>query len=41
MMPHPEAYLFPENHPQWTAGGVAPLGRELFENAAEYIKSRT
>jgi phosphoribosylformylglycinamidine synthase len=40
MMPHPEAFLFPENHPQWTRnsqGPGQPLGRKLFENAAAYI----
>ncbi len=39
LMPHPEAYLFPENHPRWDlqqAHGVLPergLGLKLFENA--------
>jgi phosphoribosylformylglycinamidine synthase len=40
MMPHPEAYLFPENHPLWTRNAQAaapPLGRKLFENAAAYF----
>jgi phosphoribosylformylglycinamidine synthase len=39
MMPHPEAYLFPENHPLRTRGGdrAEPSGRKLFENAAAYI----
>jgi phosphoribosylformylglycinamidine synthase len=39
MMPHPEAYLFPENHPLRTRGGdrAEPGGRKLFENAAAYI----
>ncbi|MDR1316245.1 MAG: phosphoribosylformylglycinamidine synthase subunit PurQ [Spirochaetales bacterium] len=38
MMPHPEASLFPENHPLWTRGGGSePSGRKLFENAAAYI----
>lgn len=41
MMPHPEAYLFPENHPQWDAQkrtGTLPqegLGLLLFRNAVE------
>ncbi|MDR1931547.1 MAG: phosphoribosylformylglycinamidine synthase subunit PurQ [Spirochaetales bacterium] len=40
MMPHPEAYLFPENHPQWTTGGVKDAtGRKLFENAVAYSKN--
>jgi len=25
LMPHPEAFLFPENHPTWTRGGAACL----------------
>jgi phosphoribosylformylglycinamidine synthase len=37
MMPHPEAYLFPENHPLWTRGAADALGRGLFENAAAYV----
>ncbi|MDR2588493.1 MAG: phosphoribosylformylglycinamidine synthase subunit PurQ, partial [Spirochaetales bacterium] len=36
MMPHPEAFLFPENHPSWTRGAVPALGRLLFENAVAY-----
>ena len=41
MMPHPEAYLFPENHPQWDAqkrAGSLPeegLGLMLFRQAVE------
>ncbi|MCB1101142.1 MAG: phosphoribosylformylglycinamidine synthase subunit PurQ, partial [Kiritimatiellae bacterium] len=45
LMPHPEAYLFPENHPQWdrqktqgtlpeTGGGLA-----LFKNAVDYLRA--
>jgi phosphoribosylformylglycinamidine synthase len=37
MMPHPEAFLFPENHPLWTRGASDALGRGLFENAAAYF----
>ncbi len=43
MMPHPEAYLFPENHPNWDRqklDGKLPeqgLGLELFRNAVEHI----
>ena len=47
LMPHPEAYLFPENHPNWDMQkieGVLPeygLGLQLLSNAVEYItKSR-
>jgi phosphoribosylformylglycinamidine synthase len=44
MMPHPEAYLFPENHPNWDKqklDGVLPengLGLKLFENAVAHMK---
>jgi phosphoribosylformylglycinamidine synthase len=45
LMPHPEAYLFPENHPQWDLQrerGELPergLGLKLFENAVRYLAS--
>lgn len=44
LMPHPEAYLFPENHPQWPRqklAGLLPkygLGLKIFKNAVEYLK---
>ncbi len=43
MMPHPEAYLFPENHPNWDKqkiDGSLPekgLGLKLFENAVNFM----
>jgi phosphoribosylformylglycinamidine synthase len=43
MMPHPEAYLFPENHPNWDRqklSGTLPkqgLGLRLFKHAVDYI----
>jgi phosphoribosylformylglycinamidine synthase len=43
MMPHPEAYLFPENHPDWEMQrlrGELPadgLGLKLFQNAVAYL----
>ena len=43
MMPHPEAFLFPQNHPQWDArkiGGTLPEhgdGLKLFRNAVDYF----
>ncbi|MFA7160312.1 MAG: phosphoribosylformylglycinamidine synthase subunit PurQ [Kiritimatiellia bacterium] len=43
LMPHPEAYLFPENHPQWQLQKIAGrlpkhgLGLKIFENAVEYL----
>lgn len=44
LMPHPEAYLFPENHPQWPRqklAGELPkhgLGLRIFQNAVDYLK---
>lgn len=44
LMPHPEAYLFPENHPQWEMQrdrGELPargLGLKLFENAVACLR---
>ena len=44
LMPHPEAYLFPENHPHWDrqrADGTLPakgLGLQLFENAVAHLR---
>ena len=46
MMPHPEAYLFPENHPNWDKqklDGALPaqgLGLKLFENGVAYLQKR-
>ena len=42
-MPHPEAFLYPENHPQWDrrrAAGHAPRegdGLRLFRNAVAFL----
>jgi phosphoribosylformylglycinamidine (FGAM) synthase-like amidotransferase family enzyme len=44
LMPHPEAYLYPENHPRWEIQrkkGIIPengLGLNLFRNAVEHLK---
>jgi phosphoribosylformylglycinamidine synthase len=44
LMPHPEAYLFPENHPNWDVqklNGTLPaqgLGLKLFENGVKFLK---
>lgn len=44
MMPHPEAYLYPENHPQWEIqkrNGALPdqgLGLSIFRNAVDHLK---
>jgi phosphoribosylformylglycinamidine synthase I len=41
MMPHPEGYLYRENHPRWTREELPPegLGRKVFQNAVEYVRS--
>ena len=45
LMPHPEAYLFPENHPHWDLQqlrGELPasgLGLRLFENAVSFLNA--
>lgn len=44
LMPHPEAYLYPENHPHWDLQqlkGTLPekgLGLRLFENAVSFLR---
>ncbi len=44
MMPHPEAYLFPENHPNWQMqkidGTLPPVGAGvlIFRNATTYFQ---
>ena len=44
LMPHPEAYAYPENHPQWELQklrGVLPeygLGLDLFRNAVSHLR---
>jgi phosphoribosylformylglycinamidine synthase len=42
MMPHPEAYQFKTNHPRWTREEVPEvgMGRQIFNNALEYCKSK-
>ena len=39
LMPHPEAFLFPQNHPRWTREKI-PVGQGLkvFQNAVNFIK---
>lgn len=45
LMPHPEAFLYPENHPQYDSrrinGDVAQNGDglKLFQNGVDYLKS--
>jgi phosphoribosylformylglycinamidine (FGAM) synthase-like amidotransferase family enzyme len=37
LMPHPEAFLYPENHPRWTREKVpASCGLAVFENGARF-----
>lgn len=39
LMPHPEAFNHPTNHPGWTRGETAPLGTEIFANAVRYLRN--
>ena len=41
LMPHPEAYNHPTNHPAWTRGESAPLGLCLFENAVTHLRGQS
>jgi phosphoribosylformylglycinamidine synthase len=39
LMPHPEAFLFPQNHPRWTRESIIEgQGLKIFENAVNFIK---
>lgn len=38
LMPHPEAFVYPENHPQWRTGSIGPLGLKIFENGVNYVR---
>lgn len=40
LMPHPEAYIFEENHPRWTENikDVKYIGLKIFENAIDHFK---
>jgi phosphoribosylformylglycinamidine synthase subunit PurQ / glutaminase len=40
LMPHPEAYLFRENHPRWTREDVPAegMGLAMFRNACDHVK---
>ncbi len=39
LMPHPEAYNDPTNHPGWTRGEQATLGIALLANGVRHLKS--
>lgn len=38
LMPHPEAFHHPTNHPGWTRGEKAVPGTALFRNAVDYLR---
>lgn len=39
LMPHPERYVMPYQHPRWTRlGPRTPAGLTVFENAARYVR---
>lgn len=40
LMPHPEAFNHPTNHPGWSRGETATLGVAMFENGVRYLKNR-
>ena len=39
LMPHPEAFNHPTNHPDYTRGARPTLGTALFENAVTYLRA--
>lgn len=38
LMPHPEAFNHPTNHPGWTRGEKAPLGISIFANGVDFLR---
>ncbi len=40
MMPHPEAFNHPTNHPTWTRGDVGELGLRLVEGGVNYLRKQ-
>lgn len=39
LMPHPEAFIIPQNHPQWTRKPIAEgFGLRIFKNGVRYIQ---
>lgn len=39
LMPHPEAFLFPQNHPRWTREPIKEgEGLKIFKNAVNFVK---
>ncbi|RPJ03523.1 MAG: phosphoribosylformylglycinamidine synthase subunit PurQ, partial [Spirochaetaceae bacterium] len=40
LMPHPEAFLVPQNHPRWTREKIdCAQGLQVFENGVSYIRT--
>ncbi len=39
LMPHPEAFIRSQNHPDWTARSVEPDGLQIFRNGVKAAKS--
>lgn len=38
LMPHPEAFIIPENHPRWTREKITEgFGLRIFQNGVDYI----
>jgi len=41
LMPHPEAFLFPQNHPRWTREkSQEGEGLKIFKNAVNFVKNK-
>lgn len=41
LMPHPEGFLFPQNHPRWTREKVQEGGGlKIFKNAVKFVKNK-
>jgi phosphoribosylformylglycinamidine synthase I len=40
LMPHPEVFIRPSEHPHWTRGGVTEAdGTRIFQNAVEFVRN--
>ena len=39
LMPHPEAFNHPTNHPTWTRNGASKLGLAVLEGGVRYLRS--
>lgn len=40
LMPHPEAFNHPTNHPAWTRGATGRLGLDILRGGVDYLHSR-